>query len=103
MNLQREKIKQIKQSIRAERPKVENSKTNNKNLNPTRNINFYGALADKKEYEDEEIPTKKQKTDEICNKKPLFSYQPGIIAKMKFNEPCVEIKCFKVCINEYTM
>lgn len=96
--MQREKIKQIKQSIKADRPKTENLKTSHKSLKPTRNINFYGALTDKKEDEDEELMSKKHKTNEILNKKPLFSYQPGIIVKMKLNEPCVELKCFKVCI-----
>lgn len=100
LNLQRERIKFLKRHVRAEQPpKRPNKPTPTKPIKSARNINFYGALADTKKDDDdeEEPPNKKQKIPDILNKKPLFTYEPGLIVAMKLSEPCVEIRNFKVC------
>lgn len=101
LNLQREKIKQMKRSIKLEKSKTENHNTiQTTKITPTRNINFYGALMDKKDDEDDELQVRKYESQEdVLKKKPLFSYQSGIIIKIKLNEPCLELKCFKVSIH----
>lgn len=113
LTLQREKIKKIKQMFRAENPLPPPKKPSTKKpqIKPTRNINFYGAMPadDKKHDGDEpptielsvEPPTKKQKEQEILNKKPLFTYQPGLIVQIKLAEPCVDIKDFKGEMRQY--
>lgn len=104
LNLQRENIKLIKESLKAGRTKKQlpNKTPPPKAIKPTRNINFYGALADKKEEpEDEEPPNKNAKVNEILSKKPLFTYEPGLIVKIKLLEACVDIKSFKNEMRQY--
>uniref|UniRef100_A0A336LYV2 La-related protein 7 n=1 Tax=Culicoides sonorensis TaxID=179676 RepID=A0A336LYV2_CULSO len=103
LNLQRERFKEIKQKLQAGR-KQQEKKQEKKKPAPTpskatiktsspRKINFYGALPfDKKSGSDEntddqEVPSRL--------KKPLFSFEPGLIVNIKFQEPLVDVKEFK--------
>lgn len=83
----------------------------------TRNINFYGANDDQSadvpaavegaEMEaSHERPKKLQKKSsgslgEHLAKRPLFEYEPGLIVKVSFDGPCVDVSDFKAEIKQY--
>lgn len=83
----------------------------------TRNINFYGANDDQSadvpsavegaELEaPHERPKKLQKKNsgslaEHLVKRPLFEYEPGLIVKVSFDGPCVDVSDFKAEIKQY--
>lgn len=106
LNLQRARFKEIKQKLQAGR-KQQEKKQQKRKLAPTpapktpinnaspRKINFYGALPfDRKSGSDENI----DEPDPVPinpPKKPLFSFEPGLIVNIKFQEPLVDIKEFK--------
>lgn len=104
LNLQRTRFKEIKQKLQAGRKQQEKkqqkkkpaptppAKTLIKNASP-RKINFYGALPfDRKSGSDDNIDDPLPLNPP---KKPLFSFEPGLIVNIKFQEPLVDIKEFK--------
>lgn len=90
----------------------------------SRNINFYGANDDQNEPNnggvddtigegnhlatEESINEKKEsnrcekKESPIAAKSPLFEYEPGLIIKIHFDEPCVDIGDFKAEMKQYS-
>lgn len=78
----------------------------------TRNINFYGAMRDEKNtYEcsiiDENKPNHdKTNKNEARNDKQLgkdlqFEFEPGLIVKVNFEEPCTDVTDFKAEMKQY--
>lgn len=78
----------------------------------TRNINFYGAVRDEKNtYEcsiiDEKKPNaSKPEEDEAKNEKQFgkdlqFEFEPGLIVKVNFDEPCTDTADFKAEMKQY--
>lgn len=66
------------------------------------NINFYGAIKEDgvvvTDYGDENVVEAISSTTTpptVDERKPLFVYEPGIIVKVHFAEPCVDVKDFK--------
>lgn len=101
LNHQREQIKELKKQLWADRkprsaqpPPLKEKKI----IKNPRNINFYGAIKESKEEEDinEVAPI-----NVLLDKKPLFSYEPGIIVKVHFDEPCVDVKDFKMDMRQH--
>lgn len=94
LNLQREKIKQVKQQLRQRHfDKKSSNKGQSKKMTP--NINFYGGNSDDVlESESSTVVTDNQETVAL-NKTPLFSFESGLIVSIKFQEPCIDIKDFK--------
>lgn len=96
LNLQREKIKEIKQKLQAGRKKQEpKPKAVVKIKTSPRKINFYGAMQDRRSGSEdnmEEVP---------ALKKPLFSFEPGLIVNLKFQVPCVDVKDFKAELKQF--
>lgn len=90
LNLQREKIKEIKQKLQVGgRKKPETAKKVKIKTTSPRKINFYGAMQDRRSGSEdnvEEVP---------ALKRPLFSFEPGLIVSLKFQAPCVDVKDFK--------
>lgn len=78
----------------------------------TRNINFYGAMRDEKNtYEcsiiDENKPNASEpEEDEVKNEKQFgkdlqFEFEPGLIVKVNFDEPCTDTADFKAEMKQY--
>lgn len=103
LNHQREQIKELKKQLWADRkPKTKAvapvQQKDKKIIQNTRNINFYGAIKETKDDEDmSEVPP----INKLLDKKPLFSYEPGIIVKIHFDEPCVDVKDFKMEMRQH--
>lgn len=105
LNLQRTRFKEIKQKLQAGRKQQEKKQQKKKPPAPTpaktpiktaspRKINFYGALPfDRKSGSDDNIDDPVPPINP--RKKPLFSFEPGLIVNIKFQEPLVDIKDFK--------
>lgn len=81
----------------------------------TRNINFYGAMRDEQNtntYECSIIDEKKTNVDTTAgnqnksdkqNAKDLkFEYEPGLIVKVNFDQPCTDIVDFKAEMKQYS-
>lgn len=81
----------------------------------TRNINFYGAMRDEQNtntYECSVIDEKKPnldttagnqtKTDKQCAKDLQFEYEPGLIVKVNFDQPCTDTVDFKAEMKQYS-
>lgn len=104
LNHQREQIKELKKQLWADRkpkPRVTpptQQKEQQKIIKNARNINFYGAI---KETKDEDL-LEVAPINELLDKKPLFSYEPGIIVKVHFDEPCVDVKDFKMEMRQHS-
>lgn len=121
LNLQREKVSELKRKVWRERQELKqqkeatateenttqsstqdqkNSKVNAKHKLQKMNMNFYGAA-------EEEVPSKVNTTEKTVQtnaalaRAPLFSYEPGLIVEVSFLEPCVNIKEFKVDMRQY--
>lgn len=78
----------------------------------TRNINFYGAMRDEKNtYECSIIDENKPNADESAeneanNEKRFgkdlqFEFEPGLIVKVNFDEPCTDTADFKAEMKQY--
>lgn len=78
----------------------------------TRNINFYGAMRDEKNtYEcsiiDENKPSSDKsnedatKNDKQFGKDLQFEFEPGLIVKVNFDEPCTDTVDFKAEMKQY--
>ncbi|XP_063700918.1 la-related protein 7 [Culicoides brevitarsis] len=101
LNLQRTRFKEIKQKLQAGRKQQEKKQQKKKTPIPSkashaspRKINFYGALPfDTKKSGGEE--NEMMEVQSIPPKKPLFSFEPGLIVNIKFQEPLVDVKEFK--------
>lgn len=102
LNHQREQIKELKKQMWAERkparPFQPAPLKEKKIIKNPRNINFYGAIKDSKEEED---ITEVAPINVMLDKKPLFTYEPGIIVKVHFVEPCVDVKDFKMDMRQH--
>lgn len=69
---------------------------------PSHSINFYGALQEAKETEPaKEERLKLEKRQKFMDSRPSFSYAPGMIVKISFQSPCVDIKEFKKDMRQY--
>lgn len=80
----------------------------------TRNINFYGAMREEQSastYEcglvDDSKPKAKsddeRATEKPADKKPAqFAYEPGLIVRVNFDEPCVDVADFKAEMKQHT-
>lgn len=77
----------------------------------TRNINFYGAMREEQNastYEcsigDDSKPKVKSEDEKpIGEKKPTqFAYEPGLIVRVNFEEPCVDVADFKAEMKQHT-
>lgn len=84
----------------------------------TRNINFYGANDNKNNdiigsstMDDTECDSKKSQSNEKknlnriadqLNKGPTFQLEPGIIVKVCFDEPCIDVIDFKAEMKQYS-
>lgn len=102
LNHQREQIKELKKQLWADRkptrPVQPPALKEKKIIKNPRNINFYGAIKESKEEED---ITEVAPINVLLDKKPLFSYEPGIIVKVHFDEPCVDVKDFKMDMRQH--
>lgn len=102
LNHQREQIKELKKQLWADRKPARLAQPpplkEKKIIKNPRNINFYGAI---KESKDEEDITEVAPINMLLDKKPLFSYEPGIIVKVHFDEPCVDVKDFKMDMRQH--
>lgn len=102
LNHQREQIKELKKQLWADRkparPVQPPPLKEKKIIKNPRNINFYGAIKESKEEED---ITEVAPINVLLEKKPLFSYEPGIIVKVHFDEPCVDVKDFKMDMRQH--
>lgn len=65
-------------------------------------INFYGALQEARETQEEyEERMKLEKRQILLDNRPSFSYTPGMIVKIDFLTPCPDIKEFKKDMRQY--
>lgn len=81
LQLQRNKMKELKQHLRSPR------------------WNQWGSNYDRKDKMDTEEVDKKDLKEKMESSAPKFSFTPGVIVKIEFDEPCSNPKSFKVCIN----
>lgn len=101
LNMQREKYKELKKLMIAGRKSMNTTKKTSslKTIKASpKNINFYGALPEKVE-EPEKIELNKIRSKK---EKPLVAFEPGVIVNLKFSEPCVDIKEFKMEMRQYS-
>lgn len=69
---------------------------------PSHSINFYGALQESKETQaDKEERLRLEKRQKLLDTRPSFSYAPGMIVKVAFQSPCVDVKEFKKDMRQY--
>lgn len=61
-------------------------------------VNFYGALTD----EEAAAEATKLEEQDQQSKKPLFSFEPGLIVNIKFRVPCANVKDFKTELKQYS-
>ncbi|XP_037937567.1 la-related protein 7 [Teleopsis dalmanni] len=117
LNLQREKVSEIKRKLWKEKLKTlqeSNDATSNSNTSappPSKkiktagrklhkmNMNFYGAGEDEAQSKNS---VKETKQNQALERQPLFSYESGLIVEILFIEPCVDIKEFKANMRQYT-
>lgn len=74
----------------------------------TRNINFYGAMREEQSsssYEcsivDENKSKVKSDEDKTSEKKAQFAYEPGLIVRVNFEAPCVDVADFKAEMKQH--
>lgn len=74
----------------------------------TRNINFYGAMREEQSsssYEcsivDENKTKAKCEEDKTNEKKAQFAYEPGLIVRVNFETPCVDVADFKAEMKQH--
>lgn len=80
----------------------------------TRNINFYGAMGDDQNSTDNTYECsiiddnrnagnkpKGKKDEKSSPKETQFDFQPGLIVKVNFDQPCVDVADFKAEMRQY--
>lgn len=75
----------------------------------SRNINFYGAMRDDQANECTSIDdtrlidpkTKNNQKNDEKSKQLQFEYEPGLIVKVNFESPCVDVTDFKAEMKQY--
>ncbi|XP_053673487.1 la-related protein 7 [Anopheles nili] len=77
-----------------------------KSIKSSPRVNFYGAMPiDDERSEENEVHLHQQEQSEesaALAKKPLFSFEPGLIVSVKFREPCVDVKDFRSELRQYS-
>lgn len=130
LQLQREKYAEVKKLFRKQNKSNNNGKKTTlpplvrpvtlKNKPPpnkricTRNINFYGAMGDDQNpaintYECSIVDDnrnasnkpKGKKEEKSPPKETQFEFQPGLIVKVNFDQPCVDVADFKAEMKQY--
>uniref|UniRef100_A0A182JRD2 Uncharacterized protein n=1 Tax=Anopheles christyi TaxID=43041 RepID=A0A182JRD2_9DIPT len=121
LNLQKEEAKKLKRLFhqtdkqhhqRGGHPKTTTSNPNGgiaiKSIKSSPRVNFYGAMP----VEDEEqtdpdgtvshlLQPEAAEESVAMGKRPLFSFEPGLIVSVKFREPCVDVKDFRAELKQY--
>lgn len=106
LNLQRVEAKNLKKLFNDSNKfsKPHPSRTPNqagsasKTVKSSPRVNFYGALTD----EEAAAEVTKLEEQDQQNKKPLFSFEPGLIVNVKFRVPCSNVKDFKTELKQFS-
>ncbi|XP_035915681.1 la-related protein 7 [Anopheles stephensi] len=77
-----------------------------KSIKSSPRVNFYGAMPVDEEHTEVEgaNPLQSDQPEESAAaiaKRPLFSFEPGLIVCVKFREPCVDVKDFRAELRQH--
>ncbi|XP_061510211.1 la-related protein 7 [Anopheles gambiae] len=80
-----------------------------KSIKSSPRVNFYGAMPVEEDEEHGEqdgtgshlLQPEAAEESAATAKRPLFSFEPGLIVSIKFREPCVDVKDFRAELKQY--
>lgn len=106
------KVSTLPPMVRPVTMKTKQSPPPNKRI-CTRNINFYGAMGEDQTPantyecsiidENRATPTKSKgkKDEKLSAKESQFEFEPGLIVKVNFDQPCIDVADFKAEMKQY--
>uniref|UniRef100_A0A182QJF1 Uncharacterized protein n=1 Tax=Anopheles farauti TaxID=69004 RepID=A0A182QJF1_9DIPT len=121
LNLQKEEAKKLKrlfvQTDKHHHPRGHSKATATslagaskgpKSIKSSPRVNFYGAMpidddeaAEVEDGESKQQPDEAEESAALAKRRPLFSFEPGLIVSVKFREPCVDVKDFRAELRQY--